>query len=172
MGALDSIWQDGPLTHLNAMRDAGVKTAALVLSWDFERDLAESAITGHDLVYVDLPMDYMQLGGISRIGIKLLLNAISTCTMVRLGRVMGNYMIYVVPSNLKLIDRSTRYISQLTGLGYEDANRLLFEVIEYIEPRMKSDKAHPPAVGLAVMRHKHGIGNEEAEKRLLGESNA
>ncbi len=43
-------------------------------------------------------------------GVKLVLNALSTCTMVRLGRVMGNTMIWVVPSNLKLIDRATRYI--------------------------------------------------------------
>ena len=30
---------------------------------------------------------------------EMLLNTLSTCTMVRLGRVMGNYMIWVVPSN-------------------------------------------------------------------------
>jgi N-acetylmuramic acid 6-phosphate etherase len=96
----------------------------------------------------------------------MLLNALSTCTMVRLGRVMGNYMIWVVPSNLKLIDRSTRYIQRLTGLTYEDACYLLFEVIEYIEPRMKSDQAYPPVVGVSVMRAKHGIGNEEAERML------
>ena len=45
----------------------------------------------------------------------MLLNALSTCTMVRLGRVLGNRMIWVVPSNLKLIDRSTRYIRDLAG---------------------------------------------------------
>ena len=50
----------------------------------------------------------------TRIGVKMLLNALSTCTMVRLGRVLGNRMIWVVPSNLKLIDRSTRYIRDLT----------------------------------------------------------
>ena len=88
----------------------------------------------------------------SRIGLKLTLNALSTCTMVRLGRVMGNYMIWVVASNLKLIDRATRYIQQLAGLDYVTANRLLFEAIEYVEPRMKSDKAYPPVVGLVVMR--------------------
>ena len=68
-----------------------------------------------------------------------LLNVLSTCTMVRLGRVMGNYMVWVVPSNLKLIDRSTRYIQRLTGLEYREANQLLFEVIEYVEPRIWED---------------------------------
>src|SRR5204863_9775339 len=98
--------------------------------------------------------------------VKMLLNALSTCTMVRLGRVMGNYMIWVVASNLKLIDRATRYIQKLTGLAYEDSNRLLFEVVEYVEPRMKSDQAYPPVVGMAVLRARHKLTNEAAEERL------
>ena len=100
----------------------------------------------------------------------MLLNALSTCIMVRLGRVMGNYMVWVVPSNLKLIDRSTRYIQKLSGLDYREANRLLFEVIEYVEPRMKTDQAYPPVVGLAVLRARHQIGNIEAES-LLAQGN-
>ncbi len=62
------------------------------------------------------------LDGVTRVVVKLVMNALSTCTMVRLGRVMGNYMIWVVPSNLKLIDRATRYITKLTGFDYEAAN--------------------------------------------------
>jgi len=111
------------------------------------------------------------LDGVTRAGVKMLLNALSTCTMVRLGRVMGNYMIWVVASNLKLIDRATRYIQKLTGLAYEDSNRLLFEVIEYVEPRMKADQAYPPVVGLAVLRARHKLTNEEAERRLNDETN-
>jgi len=103
---------------------------------------------------------------VMRVGVKMLLNSHSTCTMVRLGRVMGNTMIWVVPSNLKLIDRATRYIQKLTGLDYRQANGLLFEVIEYIEPRMKVDQAYPPVVGVSVLRHRHGLSNEEAELRL------
>ena len=80
---------------------------------------------------------------------------------------MGNYMIWVVPSNLKLIDRSTRYIQKLTGLEYQPANRLLFEVIEYVEPRMKADQAYPPVVGVSVLREREGLGNEEAERKLM-----
>jgi N-acetylmuramic acid 6-phosphate etherase len=119
-------------------------------------------------VVIPLPQTDFLLDGIARIAVKLVMNALSTCTMVRLGRVMGNIMIWVVPSNLKLIDRATRYLSRLAGLKYEDANRLLFEVIEYVEPRMKSDRAYPPVVGVAVLRAKDGLTNEEAEKRLLG----
>ena len=120
-------------------------------------------------VLAPVPNTGFLLDGVTRAGLKMLLNALSTCTMVRLGRVMGNYMIWVVPSNLKLIDRSTRYIQRLTGLDYQAANRLLFEVIEYVEPRMKADQAYPPVVGVSVMRVRHKLGNEAAEKRLLAE---
>ena len=120
-------------------------------------------------VLAPVPNADFLLDGVTRAGLKMMLNALSTCTMVRLGRVMGNYMIWVVPSNLKLIDRSTRYIQRLTGLDYKAANQLLFEVIEYVEPRMKADQAYPPVVGVSVMRIRHKLGNEEAEKRLLAE---
>jgi N-acetylmuramic acid 6-phosphate etherase len=117
-------------------------------------------------VFVPVPQTGLRLDGITRVAVKLVMNALSTCTMVRLGRVMGNYMIWVVPSNLKLIDRATRYITRLTGLDYEAANQLLFEIIEYVEPRMKTDQAYPPVVGMAVLRAREGLSNEEAEKKL------
>jgi len=120
-------------------------------------------------VLVPVPDTDFLLDGVTRVGLKMLLNALSTCTMVRLGRVMGNTMIWVVPSNLKLIDRATRYIQKLTGLAYLAANQLLFEVIEFVEPRMKADQAYPPVVGVSVMRARHGLGNEEAEQRLMAE---
>ena len=120
-------------------------------------------------VLVPVPQTDFLLDGVTRAGAKMLLNALSTCTMVRLGRVMGNVMIWLVASNLKLIDRSTRYIRKLTGLGYEEANELLFEVVEYVEPRMKADKRYPPIVGVSVMRAKYNLGNEDAEKRLTEE---
>ncbi|HXP62158.1 MAG TPA: hypothetical protein VN829_16795 [Dongiaceae bacterium] len=120
-------------------------------------------------VLVPVPQTGFLLDGTTRAGLKLLLNALSTCTMARLGRVMGNYMIWVAPTNLKLIDRSTRYIQKLTGLDYAQANHLLFEVVEYVEPRMKADQACPPVVGVAVMRARHGLGNQDAEKRLMME---
>jgi N-acetylmuramic acid 6-phosphate etherase len=120
-------------------------------------------------VFLPVPETDLLLNGVMRVGLKMLLNTLSTCTMVRLGRVMGNYMIWVVPSNLKLIDRATRYLQKLTGLDYVQGNKLLFEVFEYVEPRMKADQAYPPVVGVSVMRHRHGLSNEEAERRLMAE---
>ncbi len=117
-------------------------------------------------VLVPVPATDFLLDGVTRVAAKLVMNAVSTCTMLRLGRVMGNYMIWVVPSNLKLIDRATRYITKLTGLDYVAANALLFEIIEYVEPRMKTDQAYPPVVGMAVLRAKEHLTNEQAEERL------
>jgi N-acetylmuramic acid 6-phosphate etherase len=120
-------------------------------------------------VLVPVPETDLLLDGVTRVAVKTLFNTLSTCTMVRLGRVMGNCMIWVVPSNLKLIDRAARYIQNLTALSYPDATRLLFEVIEYVEPRMKIDQAYPPVVGISVLRARYRICNEQAERRLLEE---
>jgi N-acetylmuramic acid 6-phosphate etherase len=159
-------------SRLEAARAAGAATGVI---W-FGRSSAKSREAFATLnpalrsVFVPIFADISFLGVLTRVAVKLVLNALSTCTMVRLGRVMGNTMVWVVPSNLKLIDRSTRYIERLTGLSYEKSNRLLFEVIEYIEPRMKADQAYPPAVGLAVLRARHKLTNEEAERRLADET--
>lgn len=56
---------------------------------------------------------------------KLVLNMISTATMVSLGKVYGNLMVDLMAVNDKLVDRGTRIISQLTGLNYEDAKNAL-----------------------------------------------
>jgi hypothetical protein len=103
---------------------------------------------------------------ISRVAVKMLLNALSTTVMVLLGRVQGNCMVAVVPSNLKLIDRSTRYIQTLTGLSYEGACRLLFESIEHVATRMASGQAYPPPVELSVVRFERQCSLEEAEWRM------
>ncbi|HEV2693500.1 MAG TPA: hypothetical protein VG347_11440 [Verrucomicrobiae bacterium] len=126
----------------------------------------EERIPGCTTVFVPVPETIFLLDGVTRTMVKLVMNTLSTCTMVRLGRVLGNYMVWVVPSNLKLIDRSTRYITKLANMDYEAANELLFEIIEYVEPRMKSDQAYPPVVGMAVLRAKENVSNQEAERRL------
>lgn len=160
-------------TQLDKAHQAGARTGLIFLgSAPSCREVSEFAAKWNPecitvLVSVS-PTDLLLNGGL-RVALKMLLNTLSTCTMVRLGRVMGNYMIWVVPSNLKLIDRATRYIQKLTGLDYVAANKLLFEVFEYVEPRMKADQAYPPVVGVSVMRHRHGLSNEEAEQRLMAE---
>jgi N-acetylmuramic acid 6-phosphate etherase len=153
--------------QLETARRKGSKTGLIFFGIDASNRVDQLA----DLaLFVPVPKADFLLNGVLRVAAKLVMNALSTCTMVRLGRVMGNTMIRVVPSNLKLIDRATRYISRLAGLPYEHANELLFEVIEYVEPRMKSDQAYPAVVEMAVLRAREKLTNEAAEKRLAAES--
>ena len=159
--------------QLEAAFKAGAKTGLIFVgSSESCREVGEFVAQWNPAcitVLLPVPETDLLLNGVMRVGLKMLLNTLSTCTMVRLGRVMGNTMIWVVPSNLKLIDRATRYIARLAKLDYIAANRLLFEVIEYVEPRMKADQAYPPVVGVSVLRARHGLSNEEAERRLKEE---
>jgi N-acetylmuramic acid 6-phosphate etherase len=56
---------------------------------------------------------------------KIVLNMISTATMIRLGRVYKGYMVDVTPSNTKLIKRSLKIIQNITGCTHEKAKTLL-----------------------------------------------
>lgn len=58
---------------------------------------------------------------------KLILNMISTTTMIQLGRVKGNKMVDMQLSNKKLVNRGTRMIMEATGLNEETAHALLLE---------------------------------------------
>lgn len=56
---------------------------------------------------------------------KMVLNMITTATMIRLGRVKGNKMVNLQLTNTKLIDRGARIISEETELEYDKAKNLL-----------------------------------------------
>ncbi|RMF07200.1 MAG: N-acetylmuramic acid 6-phosphate etherase [Candidatus Neomarinimicrobiota bacterium] len=56
---------------------------------------------------------------------KLVLNMISTTTMIKIGKVYGNLMVDLQVVNQKLVDRGSRIISQLSGLPYEEAKATL-----------------------------------------------
>jgi N-acetylmuramic acid 6-phosphate etherase len=56
---------------------------------------------------------------------KLILNMITTSTMIQLGKVKGNKMVDMQLTNKKLVERGTRMIVEETGLELEEAKRLL-----------------------------------------------
>ena len=56
---------------------------------------------------------------------KMVLNMISTATMVRLGYVSGNRMSHLQARNIKLRDRAVRIIVAETGMDYEAASKTL-----------------------------------------------
>jgi N-acetylmuramic acid 6-phosphate etherase len=96
----------------------------------------------------DLPDSPLQLW--HHLAVKLTLNTISTATMVRMGRVVGNAMAWLSPSNKKLIDRGSRLISQLTGCTYDQACIALFEAMDEIESRRSRGEEVPSPVALAI----------------------
>ena len=56
---------------------------------------------------------------------KLVLNMITTATMIQLGRVKGNKMVNMQLNNAKLVDRGTRMIIDELSLDYEQAKNIL-----------------------------------------------
>lgn len=86
------------------------------------------------------------------LAVKLILNTLSTATMVRVGRVIGNAMVWLSPSNKKLIDRGSRLIAQQTGCSYEQACIALHEAMEEVETRQRQGQDVPSPVALAIER--------------------
>jgi N-acetylmuramic acid 6-phosphate etherase len=56
---------------------------------------------------------------------KLVLNMISTATMIQLGKVKGNKMVDMQLSNAKLVDRGVKMIMEEIPVSYEKASELL-----------------------------------------------
>jgi N-acetylmuramic acid 6-phosphate (MurNAc-6-P) etherase len=56
---------------------------------------------------------------------KLVLNMFTTLAMVRTGKVIGNLMVDLNPSNVKLRDRAVRILCELTSVDHAMATRVL-----------------------------------------------
>ena len=56
---------------------------------------------------------------------KLVLNMITTASMVRLGKVYENMMVDLQMTSRKLVERSKRTVMQVTGVDYGEAERVL-----------------------------------------------
>lgn len=58
---------------------------------------------------------------------KIILNMLSTVAMIKLGNVYENMMINLRPSNEKLTLRMVRIVTEITGVGEDEARKLLEE---------------------------------------------
>ncbi len=56
---------------------------------------------------------------------KLVLNMLSTASMIRLGKVYQNLMVDVQATNQKLVERATRIIQEVTGVSRAEAERAI-----------------------------------------------
>ena len=58
---------------------------------------------------------------------KLVLNMLSTGSMIKLGKVYGNLMVDVQTTNEKLVERAKKIVSEATGLNIEESTKVLNE---------------------------------------------
>jgi N-acetylmuramic acid 6-phosphate etherase len=86
---------------------------------------------------------------------KIVLNMISTASMVRLGKIYENLMVDLKPASKKLVERAKGIIMMLTGVDYETAA----DVFE------KSGRN----VKVSFVMARLGVGREDAEK-ILGKA--
>ena len=109
---------------LRCCRDAGILTASITCNPDSPvaqaADIPIEVITGAEFVTGSTRMK----AGTAQ---KMVLNMISTATMIGLGRVVDNRMVHMQLANEKLLDRGTRMIMDSTGLPYETARKRLQE---------------------------------------------
>jgi N-acetylmuramic acid 6-phosphate etherase len=113
---------------------------------------------------LDFPGDPLTLR--RQVALKLLLNAHSTAVMAALGRVIGNTMTNVSPSNLKLIGRATYLIlshvndilnqpewrvthGATAPITFAEANAVLMDAIDFVRSRGMGQTAE---VALSVIR--------------------
>jgi N-acetylmuramic acid 6-phosphate etherase len=96
-----------------------------------------------------------------RLAVKIILNTISTGTMVLMGRVTSNWMSWVDISNKKLRDRGIRLISDICGINYRDACYMLHEAIEELEGINFAGSEKPSPVQYAVNQYKEKKGSND-----------
>lgn len=122
----------------------------------------------NSLVVINIERKNDPLGINQRIALKILLNAHSTGVMARLGKVIGNTMTNVSPSNLKLIGRATYLVQshvndvlshpswvKLYGIqrpiSYGEANAVLFDAINYLKDK-KKEAGQTAEVAFSIIR--------------------
>lgn len=109
---------------LDHAREVGAATIAIACNPDAE-------VGRHADVLIEVDNGPEVLTGSTRLKAgtsqKLVLNMISTATMVRLGKVYGNLMVDVQPTNEKLVARAIGIIQAATGCDAEKAAQALAE---------------------------------------------
>jgi len=120
------------------------------------------------------------------ITLKMLLNSHSTAVMAKLGRVVGNTMTNVSPSNLKLIGRATYLImshvndtlsqkewiekyGKIEPISFSDANAVLFDAMDFVNSSNIGQTAEVPLSIIRILeafKRKSFVSWEDALKIL------
>ncbi len=72
---------------------------------------------------------------------KLVLNMLTTASMIRLGKVYENMMIDLQMTNKKLVERSKRIVMMITGLSYEESEDYLNKASGHVKTALVMIKA-------------------------------
>jgi N-acetylmuramic acid 6-phosphate etherase len=103
-------------------RSVGAKTLFITCNprenFDLEVDVAICPFVGPEPIMGSTRMK-------SGTAQKLVLNMITTTSMIRLGKVYENMMIDLQMTNLKLVERSKRIVMSVTGVTYDEAEAML-----------------------------------------------
>lgn len=110
------------VSGLEYAKSIGAKTIAIACVKDSiigtKADIAIEAVTGEEVI---TGSTRMKAGSAQ----KMILNMISTSTMIKYGKVYSNLMVDLNPSNEKLVARAHSIITTATGVSIERAEKLL-----------------------------------------------
>ena len=134
---------------VDAAREVGAFTVGIVTNRGSilaeHVDVCISAAVGNEVIVGSTRMK-------SGTAQKLLLNMITTATMVKLGKVYSNMMVDLRASNEKLRDRAVRIFCTVTGADEDTAHTFLASA-DY-------------STKLAIMMYLSGLDRQDAERRL------
>ena len=104
---------------------------------------------------------------------KLVLNTLTTAAMIRIGKTYGNLMVDVHSGSEKLKDRARRIVNIVTGLDYEEADKLLKKARWNVKAAIVMQKTGLPFTkAVTRLRKAHDSMrealNEDIEPRLRG----
>lgn len=87
---------------------------------------------------------------------KMVLNMLTTASMVHLGKVYGNLMVNVQATNQKLRERAKHIVMQATGIGYPEAEQLIADAAGDVRVAIVMQKTGLPAEQAAQRLHRAG----------------
>lgn len=141
-----------PFVHgaLRRARERGARTGFLLCTYP-----TEELVRTHDVVISPLVGPEVITGSTrmkAGTATKMVLNTITTASMVLLGKVYGNLMVDLQVTCEKLRDRGQRILMEVLGVGRPEAERLLDEAGGHVKT--------------GIVMGKLGVDADEARRRL------
>lgn len=135
-----------------ALQEARTRQAGTIsLSCNSDPDIGKSAD-----IAINLAVGPEVVTGSTRLkagsATKMVLNMLTTASMVKLGKVYQNLMVNVQATNQKLRERAKHIVMQATGVSYAVADRLLAEAAGDVK--------------VAIVMQKTGLAAKAAQERL------